>query len=312
MKCLVADTMHESLMPMLQEIGFEVDYEPSITRDLLREKLRDYEGLVIRSKTTVDADLLKNADKLMFVARAGAGIDKLDEEELKRRNIQILNAPEGNRNAVGEQTLGMLLALMHNIVKADREVSNKVWDREGNRGMELCGRTVGIIGYGFMGMAFARKLTGLGCRVLAYDKYKSDFSDDYCEESSLDQLFSEAEIISLHIPLTEETKNYVNADFLNQFRNPVILLNTARGGILELNDLLEALENGKVLSAGLDVLENEKLQHLSPEQERVFEKLAGHPRIILTPHVAGWTFESYVRINEILSRKISRLLEEKP
>ncbi len=311
MKCLIADTMHESLMPMLEEIGVEPVYDPRISREEMRDRLPEFDGLIIRSKTTVDADLIGKARKLRFVARAGAGIDKLDTDELERRHIAVLNAPEGNRNAVAEHTLGMLLALLQHLMKGNREIREGIWDREGNRGFELAGRTVGIIGYGFMGQAFARKLRSMECRVLAYDKYKTDYEDDHCTAVTPDRIFSEAEIVSLHIPLTPENKGMVDDDFLSRFTHPIILLNTARGEILSQEALLNALKDGRVTAAGLDVLENEKLDTLTPDQREVFAQICAHPRILLTPHVAGWTFESYVRINEILCRKIALLLKEK-
>ncbi|MCA6073830.1 NAD(P)-dependent oxidoreductase [Fulvivirga sedimenti] len=306
--CLVADTMHESLFPMLEGLGIQYHYNPEIRRDEIKAMLPELDGIIIRSKTRIDADLLAGSGRLKFVARAGAGIDNLDEEVLKQRGIEIINAPEGNRNAVGEQTLGMLLALMNNLMKADREVRGFTWDREGNRGYELAGKTVGIIGYGNMGMTFARKLSGMECNVLAYDKYKENYADRFCTISGMDRIFEEADVVSLHIPLTEETNGMVNDVFLDSFVKPVYLLNTARGEIVSLSAVLNGLQTGKLRGAALDVLENEKLNTLTREQKETLEALARRDDVLLSPHVGGWTFESYVRINEVLTAKLAEIL----
>jgi D-3-phosphoglycerate dehydrogenase len=309
MKFLIADIMHESLFYMLDDIHILYDYKPSITRAEIKQQIGEYDGLIIRSKTRVDADLLENSSRLKIVARAGAGIDNLDEQELEQRGIRIVNAPEGNMNAVAEHTLSLLLALLNNVVKGHREICSGTWDREGNRGYELSGRTVGIIGYGFMGMSFARKLASMDCRVIAYDKYKTGYSDTYCQESTMEQLYREADILSLHIPLTSETRALVTYSFLASFAKPLFLLNTSRGEIVSQEDLLKALGENKIIGAGLDVLENEKFASLTSDQKKILEELCANDRVILTPHVAGWTFESYVRINEVLCRKIKSSID---
>jgi D-3-phosphoglycerate dehydrogenase len=301
---LIADEMHPSLFAMLDEAGFTYEYQPKITRHVLLEKLALFSGLIIRSKTTIDEELLTQAPKLKVIGRAGAGLDLIDLNAVTARGIQVFHAGTGNRDAVGEQAVGMLLALLANIVKADREVRNGIWDREGNRGYELGSLTVGLIGYGNNGQATARRLSGFGCRVLAYDKFRSDYGDQYAQEASQEQIMAEADIVSLHIPLTNETRMMINDTFIEQMAKPFYLMNVARGEITSLSALVRGLETGKVRGACLDVLENEKLNKLTPEQQTSFDYLRESDRVILTPHIAGWTHESYVRINEVLVQQL--------
>ncbi len=306
-KILIIDRMHESITPMLQEIGYSVDYRPSIRREEIMQILPEYTGILVRSKTPIDAELLRQADQLRFVGRAGAGIDQLDVEELDRRNIAILNAPEGNRDALGEHALGMLLCLANNINTGDLRVRQRVWDREGHRGFEVKGKTVALIGFGQMGSAFAEKLSGLACRVIAYDKYKTNFATDKVEQVSMEDVFEQADIVSFHVPLTPETRTMVNQAYLERFKKPIVLLNTSRGEVVSLSDLLQTIESGKVKAAALDVLENEKLDTLTPAQKETFDRLILSDKVLLTPHVGGWTFESYERINAVLVEKIAAL-----
>ncbi|WP_258103387.1 NAD(P)-dependent oxidoreductase [Marinoscillum sp. MHG1-6] len=303
-KVLIADDMHLSITEMLIEAGFDPDYQPKITRDEMLKVIGEFHGLIIRSKTNVDREMLDAATKLEFVGRAGAGIDKIDYPYLTSKNIRLVNAPEGNRDAVGEQTIGVLLSLLHRINLANREVKNDIWDREGNRGFELKNRTVGVFGYGFMGSSLAGKLKGFQCRVIAYDKYKSGFSNEFVEQVDLDTFKAETEILSIHVPLTAETRQLFNADFFNAFPKLKIVLNTARGEVLNSAGLLELLESGKLWGAGLDVLENEKINKLSSEEQEVFDRLKKLDNVILTPHVAGWTHESYERINRVIVNKL--------
>jgi D-3-phosphoglycerate dehydrogenase / 2-oxoglutarate reductase len=304
MKCLVVDPMHESLFPMLESIGWQVDYHPAITRSDLREKHAGYQGLIIRSKTIVDRDLLGDDPTIRFVGRAGAGLDNLDLPYLASKNIQVVHAAEGNRDAVGEFTIGILLSMLRNIPRAHQEVINGVWLRESNRGAEIMDKTVSIIGFGNMGQAFARRLTGFGCKILVYDKYKHGFTNEFWEEADMQRIYQETDILSLHIPLTEETRAMVNAHYLSQFRKKIILLNTARGEIIPLSDLAESFSMGFVRSAALDVLENEKLNELTPQQKEAFRNLVTGGNVIFTPHIAGWTFESHLKINVALVEKI--------
>lgn len=299
--------MHESIVPLLTHIGYEVAYEPAITVAEIHERISNYEGLIVRSKISIDKDLIEKGTRLKFIARAGAGIDQVDETYLKERKITLLNAPEGNRVAVGEHTLGMLLCLMNKLNTANTEVKAGIWDREGNRGFEISGKTIGIIGYGNMGQAFAKCLKGFDCRVLAYDKFKKDFSDEFAQEASLEELFEIAEVLSLHIPLTSDSRNWADSTFFSKFKKSIWFLNTARGEITSFKAVAESINNGQILGAGLDVLENEKLKTLSDEQRLYFNELVNAPNVLFTPHVAGWTHESYRKINEVLVQKIKQL-----
>jgi len=301
---LIVDDVHPFLIEALQAHKLVCDYFPTITKEEALDLIRSYEGLVIRSKFRLTADVLAGAyPRLKFVARAGAGMDNIDVKAAASLGMTLLNAPEGNRDAVGEHTLGMLLALTAKLVPATRQVKDMIWNRSANRGIELKGHCVGIIGYGFMGTSFAAKLGSLDCRVMAYDKYRTGFFSAAVEEVTLEQIFDEADILSLHVPLTRETKGWVNAAFFEQFKKKIMFLNTSRGEIVITADLVEALQSGKVKSAGLDVLENEKFP-LDLSINPWFEPLASMPQVILTPHIAGWTTESYLRISEVLAVKI--------
>lgn len=304
-KCLIVDEMHESIQDLLSQIGMASVYAPNASREEILDQIGDFEGLLIRSKTTVDKELIDRARHLEFIGRAGAGLDKIDVDYVESKGIEILNAPEGNRDALAEHAVGMLLSLLNNINSADAEVRNWIWDREGNRGVELSDKTVGIIGYGYMGQAFVQRLRAFDCRVLVYDKYRKGFGTKNVEEVSLEKMFTKADILSLHVPLTEETRGWVNADFFNQFRKDIFLLNTARGEIVPTKDLLQLLDSGKILGAALDVLEKEKFDQLTVDQKTMFENLFTRKNVVLSPHVAGWTFASFKRINEVLVGKIA-------
>lgn len=305
--CLIVDEMHESIFALLAEAGWEVDYQPKITREEIRAILNKYDGLIIRSKTKVNEELVKGVSRLRFVGRAGAGLDNVDTQYLQSRNIKVLHAAEGNRTAVGEHTVGLLLALLRNIVSADQQVRNFSWLREQNRGMELSEKTVAIIGYGNMGQAFAKCISGFGCKVLAFDKYKTGFSDAYVSEASMNDIVEHADIVSLHVPLTPETQGMVNMVFLKKFKKKIVLLNTARGEIVPLHILAEAIQLKLIRGAALDVLENEKLETLSADQQKAFNYLSTQTNVIFTPHIAGWTFESHEKINVALAMKIKQL-----
>ncbi|MCF6353244.1 MAG: NAD(P)-binding domain-containing protein [Cyclobacteriaceae bacterium] len=292
---------------MLQKIGVEAISEPAITRGGIKEVIHTYDGLIIRSKTFVDEDLLANAQNLKFVARAGSGIDNLDADYLKSKSIHIINTPEGNRDAVGEHTIGLILNLLHNLQQGHQQVIQHIWDREGNRGAELSNKTVGIIGYGHMGSSLAKKLQSFGCKVIAYDKYHPNFRTDYAQSVALNQLKEESDILSLHIPLTSDTLNMTSDHFFNAFKKSLIFINTSRGEVAPLGSIVDALKSGKISKAGLDVLENEKLNTLSDSQQKDFDYLVESGKVIFTPHVAGWSTESYIRINKVLVKKIKSL-----
>jgi D-3-phosphoglycerate dehydrogenase len=306
--CLIIDDMHSSITGMLSDIGIRSDYRPDITKEELLDVIGNYEGIIVRSKIFFGKEVIEKASRLRFIGRAGAGLDNLDVEELNKKNIKLLNAPEGNRDAVAEQTLGMLLSLMNNVLRADKEVRKGIWDREGNRGYELMGKTVGIVGYGYMGKATAKRLSSFGCRVIAYDKYKTNYGDEYATAVSIEELKKETDILSLHIPLTSETKFLVDESYLNAFAKPIWFVNTARGEIVKISEIAKAIESGKIRGAALDVLENEKITKLTSEQHIAFDYLKNSDKVILTPHIAGWTFESYKKINETLVEKIKQIL----
>jgi D-3-phosphoglycerate dehydrogenase len=306
-KILIIDLMHESIIPLLTEAGFFVDYEPTISPDAIMQIIPAYEGIIVRSKIKIDKAFIEKGTKLKFIARAGAGIDQVDESYLKAKNITLLNAPEGNRVAVGEHALGMLLCLMNKLNMANAEVKNGIWEREANRGHEIAGKTIGIIGYGHMGNAFAKCLQGFDCTVLAYDKYLQQYGNAYATEASLETLFENCDVLSVHIPLSDESKNWMDSAFFERFKKPIWLINTARGEIIPLKAIADHILSGKIIGAGLDVLENEKLSTLTPAQQTYFHQLVLAPNVLLSPHVAGWTHESYVKINQVLVQKIKAL-----
>ncbi len=294
-------------------MGFQCDFFAAYGRNELKKIAVDYTGIIIRSKIKLDSDFLSHAAKLRFIGRVGAGMENIDTHYAEQKGIVCLNAPEGNRDAVGEQAVGMLLALFDNLLKADAEVRKGVWLREENRGLEIGGKTIGIIGYGNTGSSFARKLRGFDAHVLSFDKYKTGFGNEFVAEVSLATLFEKSEIVSLHVPLTEETHSMINADFLNRFKNNIYLINTSRGKVVNTADLVQALEAGKVRGACLDVLEYEGLSFENLEKENLpepFQKLTAMQNVILSPHIAGWTHQSLYKLGAVLAEKVKILLEE--
>ena len=304
-KILIVDDLHPVFKERAKLLGFEVDDRPLISREETMEVIKDYTGIAVRTKFRIDKTLFDAATNLEFVARAGAGLDNIDEVIAKERGIKLLNAPEGNMDAVGEHATGLLLSLMNNFRNADQQIRNGKWDREGNRGYELKGKTVGIIGYGFMGKSFAKKLKGFEVNVIAYDKYKTGFSDDFAKEVSMEEIVRQSDVLSLHIPLTSETRQMVNEEYLFHFRKPIFFINTARGEIVNTTAVLAALNQGKILGAGLDVLEAEKFPLLGLQDW--YADIVATEKVILTPHVGGWTFESYRKISEVLAEKLGQL-----
>ncbi|GAB3538242.1 2-hydroxyacid dehydrogenase [Pontibacter brevis] len=300
--------MHPSIFQLLESIGAESDYRPDIKPTEVREALADSNGLIVRSKMRISAGTLELAKQLKFVARAGAGVDNIDAQALQERGIALIGANEGNRQAVGEFTLGVLLSLVRNITRSDKQVREKVWLREENRGEEISGQTVGIIGYGNMGQSFARVLSGFGCRILAYDRFSPEKVGAPVACASLEEIQAEADIVSMHIPYIPENLGLANDGFFVGFRKPIWFLNTSRGDVVDQASLVQHLKSGKVKGAALDVLENEKLKTLTAAQQENFSYLASADNVILTPHIAGWTHESYVKINEVLVEKIQAVL----
>ncbi|MGY6558342.1 MAG: NAD(P)-dependent oxidoreductase [Nitritalea sp.] len=303
-RVLIIDEMHASIGPLLEAAGFLPNYQPRIGREGILSQLPHYQGLILRSKTAVDAELLRHAPALRFIGRAGAGLDQIDVEALRAKGIQLFHAAEGNKDAVGEHALGMLLALFNHLMVADAQVRKGIWKREANRGEELAGKVVGIIGFGNMGQAFAKKLAGFDVQLLAYDKYKQGFGSEQVREVELEELFERAEVLSVHVPLTSETRNMLDIDFFRRFRNPLYLINTARGELSTFHTLNQAFQEGLLKGAVLDVLENERFERFSAEQQEQFQLLATRENVLFSPHVAGWTHQSYAKINEVLVAKI--------
>lgn len=309
-KVLFIDTAHPILAAQLNEMGFQTDYFPDYSYVDYCRIMSEYEGVIIRSKVPLNAGLLRAATSLKFIARVGAGMENIDTETAEALGIICLNAPEGNRNAVAEHALGMLLALMNHLLKVDAEVRNGIWIRAENRGFEVKGKTIGILGYGNTGSSFAKKLQGFEATILAYDKYKSGFGNEWVTESGMDQIFEEADIVSLHLPLTDETQWLVDSMFLGRFSKPIYLINTSRGQIVRTADLVEALRNKTVSGACLDVLEFEKFSFEDIQQQQlpqIFQELLRFPNVLLSPHIAGWTHESHRRMAEVLIEKIRNL-----
>jgi D-3-phosphoglycerate dehydrogenase len=299
---LIVDDIHPIFMEMAAAKGYHCDYKPLIKADEAMQIIGGYAGLVIRSKFKVDKQVLDAATNLRFVARAGAGMDNINEAYAAEKGISLINAPEGNSDAVGEHAVGLLLSLMNNLNKGDAEIRNGSWQREANRGYELKGKTVGIIGYGHMGHSFARKLSGFQVDVIAYDKYKTGFSDRYAREVSMEDIVKHSDVLSLHIPLTPETNGLVDDEYLFHFKKPIFLINTARGKAVKTSAVLNAIKQGKILGAGLDVLEVEKFPALA--EQVWFDELRQSGKVILSPHVAGWTFDSYRKLSEVMAEKL--------
>jgi D-3-phosphoglycerate dehydrogenase len=302
--------MHPSIAPALEGLGLEVDYFPEINQSEILQIIGTYEGLIVRSKVSVDKTFLDQAPNLKFVARAGAGTDNLDTDELETRGIKIINAPEGNRDTLAEHTVGLFLSLLNKIHLASHEVKSLQWNREANRGEELMGKTVAIFGYGNMGQAVAHRLKSFGVEIIAYDKYKNEIAEDFVRLVPLKTIFNKTDVLSLHIPLTQETRHLVNETFIQKFKKPFYLINTARGEIVSLKALKYYLDQNAILGAALDVLENEKFDALNTIEMEILKEIINSRKIIITPHIAGWSHQSYVRINEVLINKIKNYLSE--
>jgi D-3-phosphoglycerate dehydrogenase / 2-oxoglutarate reductase len=304
------DSVHPSLQMVLERNGFTCEMLYTLPDQEIIAKLPAYEGAVIRSRFRIDRTIIDKAAGLEFIARAGAGMENIDVAYAESKGIRCFHAPEGNRDAVGEQAIGMLLMLFNNLGRADRQVREEKWIREGNRGIELMGKTVGIIGYGNMGSAFAQRLKGFGVKVLAYDKYRSGFGDESVIEASLEDVFREADVLSLHVPLTDETRYMINDSFINRFVKNIFIINTARGKVLNTADLVKSMRSGKVLGACLDVLEYEAVSFENIEASVLpepFQYLIKSDRVVLSPHIAGWTHESNEKIALALAGKIIAL-----
>ena len=312
MKILHLDKNHPLLLEQLTAAGFSNTEDYTSPKLAIEQVMEHYDGIVIRSRFNIDKTFIDASKKLKFIARVGAGLESIDIEYADKKSIKLIAAPEGNKNAVGEHALGMLLSLFNNLNKADREVKAGHWNRETNRGVELDGKTVGLIGYGNMGKSFAKKLKGFNCTVFCYD-IKEDVGNKNATQVSLKTLQEMADIVSLHTPWTPLTNKMVNASFINSFKKPFWLLNTARGKSVVTKDLVAALKSGKILGAGLDVLEYEKLSFetlFEKEMSKEFSELLKMDNVLLSPHIAGWTVESKVKLAEVIVEKIINWKEE--
>ena len=310
-KILHLDTNHPLLWEQLEKAGFQNEADYTSTKEDVESKIENYHGIVIRSRFKIDKPFIDKAKNLQFIARVGAGLESIDCEYAESKNIKLIAAPEGNASAVGEHALGMLLSLFNKLNTADKEVKSGQWNRESNRGTELDGKTIGIIGYGNMGKSFAKKLRGFEVDVLCYDILPNK-GDENAKQVPLQEIQQKADVLSLHIPWTPETDKMVNTTFINQFAKPFWLLNTARGKNVVTTDLVTALQSGKILGAGLDVLEYEKLSFetlFEGKKPEAFDYLLQAQNVLLTPHIAGWTFESKEKLAQVIVDKILRVYE---
>lgn len=316
-KVLVTDDVHESLIYGLKELGYLVNYQPDIAYNDIFDILPEYDGIIINSKVLmtqkligVSPKLAEGGRRLKFIARLGSGLEIIDLDFAKENNISVFSAPEGNRNAVAEHAVGMLLALSNQLIKADYDVRNFQWNREARRGFEIEGKTIGIIGFGNNGSCFAEKLSGFGVKILAFDKFKQGFAQDYPfveEVDSIDEIQKLSDVISLHVPLDTSTHYLVNENFISKCKEGVIIVNSARGKIIHTIDLINALESGQVGGACLDVFENEKTTSFTENERVMYKKLYEFNNVIFSPHIAGWTHESKYKIANSLLKQISNI-----
>ncbi len=312
-KVLFIESVHDILQQKLEAAGYVCEQHYKATCDEILKMLPEYFGVVIRSRITVDEAFIDAATALKFIARSGSGLDNINVPYAESKGIAVINSPEGNRDAVGEHTIAMLLMMLNNLKQADADVRAGRWPREENRGHEISARTIALIGYGMMGSSFAEKLSGFRAKVIAYDKYKTNFSDEFVREVSLEEIYATADIVSLHLPLTMETHYYANAAFFAKFKKPIYFVNTSRGKNTDTGALVDALKNGTVIGACLDVIEYEKLSLEGLESDKQTEDLKHlieAKNVILSPHIAGWTHESNYKLSDVLAEKILRVFGE--
>jgi len=309
-KVLITDQSNALLQDGLRSLGFEVDNMPDVDQAYVDANIHKYEGIIVRSKIILFESTLKNAAKLKFIGRPGSGLDLIDLEYCERAGIQVCRSATSNNNAVAEHTLGMLLAWMNNLVRCNNEVKKKLWRREANRGIELQGKTIGIIGFGNTGSQFAKKLIGMEVNVMAYDKYKTDYASHlpYVKESNLEEICQNADILSFHLPLNIETKHYLNAELIDRFKKPFLAINTSRGPIVDTSALLSGLQNGQIIGACLDVLENENPLKFNDLEEGMYAQLFEMAHVLLSPHVAGWSEKSKIQMESFLLDEIKKKL----
>lgn len=311
-KILCIDSNHEILQETLINSGFQCDMFWNKSKEELIKLIPNYDGIVIRSKFKITKEIIDTAPNLKCIGRVGAGMENIDVNYAESKGVKCLSAPEGNRDAVGEHALGMLLMLLNNLKRADTEVRQGIWNRAENRGYEIKGKTVGIIGYGNMGSEFAKRLQGFGCTILAHDTGKTNFGNEFVIESTLNQIFEEADIVSIHLPLTAETHYYIDDAFISCFKKDIYIINTARGKCLNTTDLVKHIKSGKVRGACLDVLEYESICFenidITALPEPIQYLLKSH-NVILTPHIAGWSHESNYKMSKIIAEKMIEILK---
>jgi D-3-phosphoglycerate dehydrogenase / 2-oxoglutarate reductase len=312
MKILIIDIYYKALVDILETNGFKCHYGKNFSENELLEKIVSFDGVITNNKLVFSKPVIDKAINLKFIGCMGIGLENIDNEYATNKGIKCLSASEGNRDAVGEYAIALILNLLNNLCRANMQVKNGIWKRESNQGVEIYGKTIGILGYGNTGSAFAKKLSGFDVKVLAFDKYKIDYQDNFCIESSMDEIYQNCDILSLHLPLTKETYNLVDYQYIKRFKKNIYIINTSRGSVIKTEDLSKAINDGKVLGAALDVLEYERTSfeklHFGTMPESL-QYLVDNDNVILSPHIAGLTKESEYKTATILAEKIIQIFK---